>query len=59
MADRPHAPRPDHETGAGQSHGADEGAPRWVIALGIGIAVALVVLMVLLHLTGILAPDVH
>ena len=45
MADPPHDP--------------DTGRPQWVSVLGIAIAIALVVLFVVLHLTGTLGPGGH
>jgi hypothetical protein len=35
------------------------GTPRWLSALGIGLVVALVVLVVVLHLTGTIGPGAH
>jgi hypothetical protein len=59
MADPPRSP----ETGEAPGHGSDRGAagrtPRWVFVLGVVIAIHLVVLIVLLHLTGTLGPGVH
>ena len=52
MADPP--PYPD--TGVGPDGGSPTSTPRWVIALGIIIAIALVLLFVVLHLTGTLGP---
>jgi hypothetical protein len=49
----------DDETGVGPERGAATGTPRWVTVLGIVIAVGLVVLFVVLHLTGVLGPGAH
>jgi hypothetical protein len=35
------------------------GPSRWVAALGIAIAVAAVLLLFVLHLTGVLGPGAH
>jgi hypothetical protein len=35
------------------------GTPRWVSVLGIVVAVGLVVLFFVLHLTGVLGPGAH
>jgi hypothetical protein len=35
------------------------GTPRWVPLLGIVVAVGLIVLVVVLHLTGVLGPGAH
>ena len=40
-------------------HGRDGRAPRWAIVLGIVIAIHLVALIVLLHLTGTIGPGIH
>jgi hypothetical protein len=47
------------ETGRGPGRGSATGAPRWVSVLGIVIAVGLVVLLFVLHLTGVLGPGAH
>lgn len=54
-------------SGTGDDSGDDSGpdrksttpAPRWVSVLGIVIAIALLLLIVALHLTGTLGPGLH
>jgi len=55
MADPPRYP----DTGDGPDRGSATGTPRWVAVLGIIIAIALVLLFVVLHLTGTLGPGAH
>ena len=54
---------PDAETGAeagGQPrHRPGNGTPRWVMVAGIIVAIAVVLLMVVLHATGVLGPGDH
>jgi hypothetical protein len=59
MADPPRYPDTGEDTGVGSDHGAPTGKPRWVSVLGISIAIGLVLLLVVLHLTGILGPGAH
>jgi hypothetical protein len=59
MADPPHYPENEEEPGTVLDRGAAGRTPRWVVALGIVIAIALVALIVLLHLTGIVGPGAH
>lgn len=49
-ADDPHAP---------PESGSAIGAPRWLQVVGIGVVIALIVLIALLHLTGTLGPGAH
>jgi hypothetical protein len=57
MADPPRHPDTSKETA--RDRGSTDARPRWVIALAILSAVALVVLLVVLHLTGTLGPGAH
>jgi hypothetical protein len=59
MADPPRYSETDEDAGTGPDRGAASSPPRWVFVLGMIIAIALVVLIVLLHLTGTLGPGVH
>jgi hypothetical protein len=56
MADPPPYPDTGDDTG---ERGSATGTPRWVFVLGIIIAIALVLLFVVLHLTGTLGPGAH
>jgi hypothetical protein len=59
----PAEPRPSR--GTGDDIGADpdrvsaNGPPRWLSVFGIVVAVALVLLFFVLHLTGVLGPGAH
>ena len=46
------------DTGVGADH-RPTAAPRWVSVLGIVIAIVLLLLIVVLHLTGILGGGLH
>ena len=59
MADPPRSPETEEDTGVGSDRGAASGTPRWVFVLGIIIAIALVMMIVFLHLTGTLGAGVH
>jgi hypothetical protein len=50
---------PGTETGGQARRGPGNGKPRWVMVAGIIVAVALVLLMVVLHVTGVLGPGDH
>jgi hypothetical protein len=54
-------PYPDSkgDTDVGPDRGSPNGRPRWVSMLGIVIAIVLLLLIVVLHLTGILGPGAH
>jgi hypothetical protein len=49
----------EDDAGRGPDREAASSTPRWVFVLGIIIAIALVGLMVLFHLTGTIGPGVH
>jgi hypothetical protein len=59
MADPPRYPETEEDAGPGPDDESTRGTPRWVFVLGIIIAIALVALMLLLHLTGTLGPGTH
>jgi hypothetical protein len=59
MADPPSHPDTGDDTGVGPDRGSPAGTQRWVPVLGIVIAVVLVLLLVVLHLTGVLGPGAH
>ena len=58
MTDPPRDPGPDGDGGPAPE-GRPCGAPRWKVVLGVTIAIALLVLIVLLHLTGTIGPGAH
>jgi hypothetical protein len=47
------------DTGVGPDHGATASAPRWVKVGVVVLVIALVLLMVALHLTGVMGPGLH
>ena len=49
----------DGDTSMERTSAAAGGPPRWVVALGIALAVAAVLLVFVLHLTGVLGPGAH
>lgn len=55
------SPYPDHsgDAGAGPDHGSPAGASRWVSKAGIFVAIGLLLLIVVLHLTGVIGPGLH
>jgi hypothetical protein len=60
MADLPTHPATDDDGSAGPGHGGPTtGRPRWVSVAGIVMAILLVLLLAVLHLTGILGPGGH
>jgi hypothetical protein len=59
MVDPPHYPDTGEDTGGRRDRGSASRTPRWVLVLGIVIAIVLVLLLVVLHLTGVLGPGAH
>jgi hypothetical protein len=54
--------RSPEETGGVQrrpDQGTPSGAPRWVVVVGIVLAIALLGLIVFLHLSGAIGPGTH
>ena len=47
------------DTGEEPDGRSDPSIPRWVLVLGIVLAIGLVLLLVVLHITGILGPRGH
>jgi hypothetical protein len=59
MADPPRSPETEGHSGQGLGRGPARSKPRWVIGLGIAMAIGLFVLIVLLHVTGTIGPGAH
>ena len=59
VADPIGPPEPEQDDDARPGRDVAGTRPRWMFALGIIVAVALVGLMVLLHLSGTIGPDAH
>jgi hypothetical protein len=59
MADPPPDSDTGDDTGVGRDRGSATSTPRWLPVLGIVIAIVLVLLLVVLHLTGVLGPCAH
>ena len=59
MAHPPPYPGSGDDSGAGPVRGPANGAPRWISVLKMIIAIALLVLVLVLHLSGIIGPRAH
>ena len=59
MADPHLDPDSGDDPGARLRRRPTTGAPRWVWALGIVVAIGLIALLVVLHLSGTLGPGAH
>ncbi len=59
MADLPPYPDTGNDTGVESGRGATTGTPRWVSVVGLILAIGLVLLVVILHLTGSIGPGAH
>jgi hypothetical protein len=57
LADPPSYPDTGDDTGVRPDRGSATSTSRWVLVVGIVIAVVL--LLVVLHLTGVLGPGAH
>jgi hypothetical protein len=55
MAELPHHPESDDDTGVRSDHGSST-RTRWTTYLFVIVGVALVLLMVVLHLAGVVGP---
>jgi len=58
MTDPPRHPGTNEDDGPAPK-GPPGGAPRGKVVLGVTIAIALLVLIILLHLTGTIGPGAH
>ena len=59
MAAPPPYPDSDDDTGAGPDRGPATGGPRWMSVLKVIIAIALLVIVLVLHLSGVIGPGSH
>ena len=59
MADPHRSPDNEHGAPRGSDREAAGSRPRWVLVVGIAVALALLGLMVFLHLNGTIGPGVH
>jgi hypothetical protein len=59
MADPLHSPDDADNANRGPDQGAPNGTPRWVVVGGIVLAIALLGLIVILHLSGAIGPGTH
>jgi len=59
MADPPPYTDTGDDASVGSDAGSTIGTPRWVKVCGIVAAIALLLLMIVLHLTGAIGPGLH
>ena len=59
MADPLRSPEDADRTRRGPQQDASRGTPRWVVVVAIGLAIALLGLIVFLHLSGAIGPGIH
>ncbi len=59
MPELPRFPNPDNDRDTTAERASPTGRPRWVAVVGIGVAAAVVVLVVVLHVTGVIGPGSH
>jgi hypothetical protein len=59
MADPLRSPEDADPARRGPDQGASSGTPRWAVVVAIGLAIALLGLIVFLHLSGAIGPGVH
>jgi hypothetical protein len=55
----PHSDEPGADTGGPSRRGQGNRRPRWVMVVAVTAAIALVLLMVVLHVTGVFGPGDH
>jgi hypothetical protein len=59
MADPLRSPEDADRARRGPEQDASRGTPRWVVAVAIILAIALLGLIVFLHLSGAIGPGIH